>query len=228
MCKNFKINWPFLIIFVVLISQILDIYTEYPRLVTMAKLRNQLKDGQYPLDEEQVRKLINTAPNHRDRLIILLLARAGLRRTETAQLSFEEVDMKRKRLNVIGKGDKRRMVPMIPELYQAMQIWIAGRKKKGWVIQAKSDPKAPISEFSINKIVNRIGERAGLKNPNPRLTFINPHCLRHTFARFLKDRGVSMEALKDLLGHESIVTTMDVYGLKSVDVIEEEVLEAFS
>jgi site-specific recombinase XerC len=71
-------------------------------------------------------------------------------------------------------------------------------------------------------IVAAAGEAAGLTNPNPRRSRINPHLLRHSFARHYLDAGGSLRALSYILGHSSIVTTGDVYGTPSVAFIEEE------
>jgi len=46
---------------------------------------------------------------------------------------------------------------------------------------------------SVNRIVSNLGDRAGIVNPNPRLTHLNPHLFRHSIARFLKSKRFSAE-----------------------------------
>ena len=74
----------------------------------------------------------------------------------------------------------------------------------------------------INYIVQRAGERAEIKNPNPALTHINPHIFRHSIARYLKSKGFSAEWIQNFLGHASFKTTMDMYGTISIDEMQEE------
>ena len=79
-----------------------------------------------------------------------------------------------------------------------------------------------MSTVSINNVVKQAGARAKLVNPNPRLNNINPHLLRHSFARNWLARGKRKEILRMILGHESIKTTMDVYGEPSLEEIKQE------
>lgn len=66
---------------------------------------------------------------------------------------------------------------------------------------------------------------AHLKNPIPELKNINPHILRHSCARILKDRGLSLEVIQKVLGHLSYRTTMDLYGTKSIGEMDKELRE---
>jgi len=75
---------------------------------------------------------------------------------------------------------------------------------------------------AINKITQKAGERAEIKNPNPKLKHINPHIFRHSIARFLKSKGFSAECVQNFLGHASFKTTMDMYGTISIDEMQEE------
>ncbi|MFX0139898.1 MAG: tyrosine-type recombinase/integrase, partial [Candidatus Hodarchaeota archaeon] len=63
---------------------------------------------------------------------------------------------------------------------------------------------------------------AGIKNPNPRLKHINPHIFRHSIARYLKNKGFSVEWIQNFLGHASYKTTMDMYGTLSIDEMQQE------
>ena len=97
-----------------------------------------------------------------------------------------------------------------------------GKKKKGHIFPARKVRGVGIHPIQINKIVAAAGRQARIKNPNPQLKNINPHSLRHSYARQLKDRGVSIEAIQNLLGHKSFKMTMDTYGLMSIDDIDKE------
>ncbi len=84
-----------------------------------------------------------------------------------------------------------------------------------------SNQNKPLSPRIVNHIVEQVGVRAGIDNPNPRLTHLNPHIFRHSIARWLKSRGVSAEWIQNFLGHQSYKTTMDMYGTISIDEMQE-------
>ena len=73
----------------------------------------------------------------------------------------------------------------------------------------------------VNYITQRAGELADVKNPNPKLTHINPHIFRHSITRYLKSSGLGGEWAQKFLGHNSIKTTMDIYGTISIDEMQE-------
>jgi integrase len=74
----------------------------------------------------------------------------------------------------------------------------------------------------VNRIVEHAGIEAGVKNPNPATSGrVTCHLLRHTFARYWKQRGGDIEALANILGHASSSTTIDMYGRQSIDDVQE-------
>jgi integrase len=73
----------------------------------------------------------------------------------------------------------------------------------------------------VNTIVQKVGESAGVTNPNPGRAQLNPHIFRHSIARYLKSKGFSAEWIQNFLGHQSYQTTMDMYGTISIDEMQE-------
>jgi len=71
-----------------------------------------------------------------------------------------------------------------------------------------------ISTRTVNRIVAEAGRVAGVTHPHPNRKGrpINPHLLRHSWCRWLKSLGLDAESLKYLMGHSTVVTTLDVYG----------------
>ncbi|MCH8329975.1 MAG: tyrosine-type recombinase/integrase [Bacteroidetes bacterium] len=82
--------------------------------------------------------------------------------------------------------------------------------------------------FEFENITQKAGERAEIKNPNPRLQHINPHIFRHSIARFLKSKNLSAEWIQNFLGHASFKTTMDMYGTISINEMQEDVEKKLS
>jgi integrase/recombinase XerD len=118
-----------------------------------------------------------------------------------------------------GKGGKTRIIPIIDDEFLSDLKHHIGERRAGAVFL--SNENKALSLRLVNYIVSKIGEKAGVKNPNPRLKHLNPHILRHSIARFLKSKGFSAEWVQNFLGHESYKTTMDMYGTISIDEMQE-------
>lgn len=186
-------------------------------------MKRQLKAGQYCLKEKQVQKIMDCCTQPRDRIIIELMAFAGLRRTEVATLEVKDIDFKNHVLNVIGKGQKLRSIPIKPDITQSLSFFL-GTRKKGYVFPSKRKDAqhGHIGPDIINTITREAGKRAKVKNPNPRLLSVNPHSLRHYYARWLKTNDVRIETIAALLGHNDVKTTLNEYGNQSLNEIQEE------
>ena len=179
-----------------------------------------LSREQNPQPNDSLRKLLLAATNFRDRCLIKTLWWLGVRRSELIQLDVRDLDVERKRVTVqAGKGGKSRVIPIIDDEYLSDLIILIGNRKTGPIFL--SNRNRNMAPRSVNHIVETIGAKAGVTNPNPRLTHLNPHLFRHSIARFLKSKGFSAEWIQNLLGHESYQTTMDMYGTLSIDEMQE-------
>jgi integrase len=190
--------------------------------------RPKISRSQFYLTEQDVRLLIMNAENLRDKIIIKLLAYCGLRRFEVAKITVEDIDIKTKKIQIIGKGDILRLATifseqLVEDLKMYIQFHLQGIKK-GWMFPSNytKSKSGHLNIAEINKIVGRAGRLAMLTNPNPTLKNINPHILRHSCARILKDRGLSLEVIQKVLGHTSFKMTMDLYGTKSIYEMDKE------
>ena len=118
-----------------------------------------------------------------------------------------------------GKGKKSRTIPLIDDETLSDLIHHVGPRETGPVFLSNHDKE--LSARLVNHIVARIGERAGITNPNPRLQHLNPHLLRHSISRWLKSKDFPAEWIQNFLGHASFKTTMDMYGTISIDEMQE-------
>jgi len=183
-------------------------------------MKQQMASSAYHLKPAEVRKLFIAAPNFRDRCILKSLYWLGLRRQELIDLDIRDIDFDRKRVQVrAGKGDKTRIIPIIDEEFLSDLMHHSGGRTEGPLFISNQDK--PLSPRIVNHIVEQIGMRAGIDNPNPRLAHLNPHIFRHSIARWLKSRGFSAEWIQNFLGHQSYKTTMDMYGTISIDEMQE-------
>ena len=178
-----------------------------------------MQSSAYPLKLADVKKIIVAASTFRDRCVIKYLFWLGLRREEVTVLDIRDIDFQRRRVTVRGKGDKTRVVPVIDEETLSDLKHLIGDRKVGFVFL--SERNRQLSLRQVNYITQRTGELAEVKNPNPRLTHINPHIFRHSIARYLKSDGLGGEWAQNFLGHNSIKTTMDIYGTISIDEMQE-------
>ncbi len=143
----------------------------------------------------------NTKPHWqvaRDRALILLLYGSGLRSHEATTLAFD-VDLSQRILRITGKGNKERLVPVLPIVAQAVETY---RRLYREVVSEV--PKLLFSGFSdrdLRRLVQGYRETLGLPST------ASPHALRHSFATHMHQGGIDLVHLADLLGHASIRTT---------------------
>lgn len=186
--------------------------------------------SQFHLSEDQIKFLIKHADKLRDKVIIKLLAYCGLRRFELAKIKIEEINFETAKIQILGKKGIARLATIFSDqLLEDLKLYhqYVLNNSGGYLFPAVSslNERGHISPTEINRIVAKAGKRAQINNPIPELKNINPHILRHSCARILKDRGLSLEVVQKVLGHLSYKTTMDLYGTKSISEMDDELKE---
>jgi integrase/recombinase XerD len=197
----------------------------------MVSKNRVLSRSQFSLTPDQIKLLIKHAEKLRDKVIIKILAYCGLRRFELAKIKVEDIDLEKAQIQILGKKNISRLAIIFSEqLVEDLKVYmtyVLNNKKSGYLFPSVSslNREGHISSTEINRIVAKAGQRAKLSNPNPELKNINPHLLRHSCARILKDKGLSLEVVQKVLGHKSFSITMDLYGTKSIIEMEDELKE---
>ena len=182
---------------------------------------HQNSAAEFTLSPEEIQRLFSAARNTRDELIVRVLYFGGIRRQELCKLDVADVQLDRGRILVrSGKGGKSRVVLLPDSMTDDLRKHI-GRRRVGPLFQSARGNKR-LSVRGVNHIVAAIGERAGVSNPNPRLQHVNPHLLRHSFARHYLAKGGDIRKLSQLLGHANVAITHAVYGTASEDEMNEE------
>lgn len=195
------------------------------------KVKKGHSRSQFHLTEDQIKLLIRHTEKLRDKIIIKLLAYCGLRRFELAKIKIEDLDLETSKIRILGKKNIERLATIFSDqLLEDLKIYhryVLDNKKQGHLFPAVSslNNRSHISPTEINRIVAKAGHQAHINNPVPELKNINPHILRHSCARILKDKGLSLEVVQKVLGHLSYKTTMDLYGTKSISEMDEELKE---
>lgn len=197
------------------------------------RARHRLREPDRPVDrasDADIVALLRGCCSARDRLIVLLMARAGLRRGEVAGLRRSDVHLladsrelgcgvARAHLHVVRRPDnpngavaksrRERAVPLDFLVVQAFDSYEFERMRVPaamagdfvFVNLFRVPLGAPMRVDAVNDLVAAAARRAGI-DPSP-----HPHQLRHAFASNVLDAGGSLEEAQDLLGHASITST---------------------
>lgn len=147
------------------------------------------------------------------KLLFLLMADMGLRRSEALSAVVEDVDDFHETISVVGKGDKQRIVPWLSDRL-ATELKEALDKRPSGPLSI--NPKTGRKFNQIVKCLNRAAKNAGL-NRN-----VNPHLLRHSCLTNLARKGMNAHALQQIAGHSSIETTNKIYVHIRSDFVGEE------
>ena len=138
--------------------------------------------------------------------IISLFYFTGIRRSELIELKRENVRFSEFLIKVLGKRNKERQIPLLPEMIRQLEHYIDSRDslspKEADAVCFFISPKGKkLSDSFVYKTVNDYFRLVSTKTKK------SPHMLRHSFATHLLDQGAEINAVKDLLGHESIAAT---------------------
>ena len=193
-------------------------------------MKTQHRASEFTLSRADVERIANATTSARDRTLVELLFYGGLRVAEACSLDVRDAELDRSRLRIVGKGEKLRVVTIPPALVWSLRSLI-GRRVSGPVFvsrQRRGDGHAqPITTRTAERILAAAAERAGVASPHPQRATVNPHLLRHSSARHMLGRGVDPRIVQHFLGHESVRTTLDVYGTPSEDEVAGDVLRAW-
>lgn len=140
----------------------------------------------------------------RDRAVITVLARLGLRAGEVAALTLDDVDWHRGEVVVHGKGARLEPVPLPPDVGQVVAAYLRGRPPAPpgcrSVFLRLSPPAGPLTAGAVSLLVRRVARRAGLPA-------LGSHRLRHFAATTTLRGGASLPEVAELLRHRSLEVT---------------------
>lgn len=170
------------------------------------------KDKKLPviLSKEEVWRMLMCAKLLKHRLLIGLIYGCGLRCMEVRNIRLADLQFDRRQLHIVqSKGNKDRYVPLSHHLIRGIQKYIAGENPKEYLFNGKPADRAGgdfdsrYSQRGVQWIVKSIAKQAGINKD------VHTHTLRHCYATHLLEDGINIVTLKDLLGHQSIETTME-------------------
>jgi integrase/recombinase XerD len=174
-----------------------------------------VKDLPEVLSVEEIEKMLEALNPEsksilRDRALLETLYSCGLRVSELIGLEMNRLYLEQGWVQVIGKGDKERLVPIGEPAAEAILAYLTG-------VRAHQQPQrgheaylflnsrgGQLSRVSVFTLVRDTCALAGIVQP------VSPHTLRHSFATHLIEGGADLRAVQEMLGHTSITTT-EVY-----------------
>jgi integrase/recombinase XerD len=162
-----------------------------------------------PLLTKEADDLANACESAEERLIVWTLLDTGLRISELCGLTTRNIEWQQKQLRVNGKGgpygakSKSRVVPLSRRVQALLEPYFAIHEK------------FMVGPRQAQKIVKKVANRAKITKD------VTPHVLRHTFATLALQKGISLAAVKKILGHDRLSTTEIYLNLTDRHIQEE-------
>ena len=164
------------------------------------------------ISDEEIEKLRDNCKNIRDTAMIDLLYSTGIRVGELVKLNIEDIDFSERECVVFGKGDKERRVYFDAKSKIHLKNYIESRKDNNPALFVTLN--APYDRLKISGVEIRIRELGRMLN----LEKVHPHKFRRTMATVAIDKGMPIEQVQKLLGHEKIDTTLHYAMVKQSNV----------
>jgi integrase/recombinase XerC len=169
------------------------------------------KTLQIPFSEKELDEVLNLISfpegfeGIRDKLIIDLFYSTGIRRTELIHLKMLNIDLSNATLKVLGKRNKERILPLLPNSINQIELYLTKRA----YLESITDNDiffltlkgVKMSDSLVYRLINNYFSHVSEKVKK------SPHILRHTFATHLLNNGADLNSVKELLGHSSLAST---------------------
>ena len=158
----------------------------------------------------------NTLDEARSDLILELLYGTGIRINELINLKSKNLDLIRNEIKVFGKRNKERILPINQNIVSKAKLYLNHKKRKSSKSEFVflTDKGNKLYPMMVYRIVKKC--LSSLINSEK----YNPHLLRHSFATHILNKGGDLNAIKDLLGHESLAATQ-IYTHNSIEKLKE-------
>ena len=154
----------------------------------------------------------------RNKLILELFYSTGIRRAELIGLTLNQIDLSLGQFKVLGKRNKERILPLLPQMIESLKTFINLREKEfkdheilDWLFLTEKGKK--MYPKLVYRIVNTYLSTVSTQDKK------SPHVLRHTFATHMLNNGADLNAVKELLGHASLAATQ-VYTHNTIEKLK--------
>jgi integrase/recombinase XerD len=152
---------------------------------------------------EQVKQLLGVITNQKHKMIVSLFYGAGLRMNELKHIKLCDIQSEQFQIKVVeGKGGKERLTLLPKYLLEPLRCYYKAYRPTIYLFEGQVAGK-PMHERSIQFFLQTYITKIGLGGKD-----YSAHTLRHSFATHLLDGGTDIHAIKELLGHSNLSTTM--------------------
>ena len=168
-----------------------------------AGIKRPKKEKKIPavLTKDELKKLLNTIPTKKSKLMVSLTYACGFRVSELINLKVYDLNFEEMIGHVrMGKGRKDRIFNIPKFLLKKLKSQ-AQKQKEEDEEYLFTGPKGRLTDRNIQKIVRLAAKKAEIKKQ------VHPHTLRHSFATHLLENGVDIRKIQELLGHADLSTT---------------------
>ena len=159
-----------------------------------------MKKTKLPFSSVDIEKLKENCICSRDKAIISFLLSTGCRISEVTQLNRRDVDFQKKQCKVLGKGNKERIVYIDDVTILLLNRYFNERKDSSEALFAGKGTSR-MTPHGVRYMLTQLGKRAEVEN-------VHPHRFRRTLATNLIFRGMPIQEVAKILGHEKLDTTM--------------------
>ncbi len=146
-----------------------------------------------PVSLENIKEALKSA-NMDEYLAIMVIFSLGLRISEALNIKLS--DIKGEWVEITGKGNKTRFVPIHPKLKEFIQKYLKLYPKKEYLFEKNSKQ---MDDNQLRYLIQKAFKKTGIH--------VTPHQLRHSFATYMLDKGARINDVSELLGHKFISTT---------------------
>lgn len=171
-----------------------------------------------PFSEEELEMIRRSCKNRREIALVEFLYSTGCRCGEIEGLKIENVDIASGKLIVFGKGQKEREVFLNAKCRMTLKEYLEERNNPesgplfAIKVRGKEKDEKSVNEQWVENTIRKIGDRAGVKK-------CHPHRFRRTTATTALNRGMPIEQVRMMLGHENITTTT-IYAIADKDNLQ--------
>lgn len=185
------------------------------------------------LYKDQVREILTENAKRtdelalRDQAILSTLYFTGMRASELVNLTLQSVSLSQRLINIIGKGNKERIVPITEECKKDIKRYLDVTRDSLYAKATK-----PSAALFLNNSGNQLTTRGleyildSIEEKTGTFVGLHPHILRHSFATHLLENGADLRTIQELLGHASINATQ-VYTHVTEEAMKKEYSDAF-
>lgn len=163
------------------------------------------------LSPEEVQAIFQQTRNLKHRTLLMLIYGAGLRIGEALKMTIHDIRSEEHLIYIRGaKGKKDRRVPLSDRLLEALRSYYKTYRPKHHLFEGADE--GPYTSSSAAKVLQRAAKKAGITRS------ITLHTLRHSYATHLTNKGINIQYLQEILGHNSPKTTMLYTHLSGKDI----------